>query len=40
MEERHGSQCSKTNPSNIDEDEECESEANEEQSTQKNNHVY
>ncbi|KAG5069185.1 hypothetical protein JHK85_001562 [Glycine max] len=37
MEERHGSQCSKTNPSNIDEDEECESEANEEQSTQKNN---
>ena len=32
-----GSQCSKTSPSNIDEDDEGESEANEDQSKQNNN---
>ena len=36
MEESHGSQCSKTSPSNLDEDE-CESKANEDESKQHNN---
>lgn len=37
MGESSGSQCSKTSPSNIDEDDEGESEANEDQSKQNNN---